>query len=220
MRGAVFDLDETLIDRRRSLDGYARRLCRDLGVRGITQIEFMNEFHRLDADGRIPRTDFFAALSRGPLNGVSTDEIKSHFETHAWTDPLLLDGVLPLLRRLRDDGWRLGVVTNGGVSSQTAKLTNSGLSKLVDAVVISQAFGARKPAPEIFAHIVAAIEIDPVQSWFIGDDPRADIWGAKQLGFRTCWVERYLHWPVDLRRCYDATASSMAEVLEIVTCGG
>jgi len=214
--GVIFDLDETLIDRKGSLDVYARRLFRDLPASSDCD-DLVREFHRLDGNGRVPRAEFFEALSRGPLRGVSTARIEAHFRAHAWTEPLLLAGVLPLLRRLKHDGWRLGIVTNGGVPSQSAKIANTGLSELVDAFVISEAFGAKKPAPEIFAHMADAIAIEPARSWFVGDDPRSDIWGARQSGFRTCWIERHLEWPADLAPCYDARIRSISEVSEVVT---
>ena len=147
---------------------------------------------------------------------MSQSDIKRHLETTAWTEPQLFDGVLDLLRALRADGWRIGIVTNGGVPMQAAKIRNSGLIDLIDAHVISSAFGIKKPAPEIFSHASELLGIDPEESWFVGDDPRADIWGAKQIGFQTCWVERYSSWPADLSRCYDEGVSDTSEFLEVV----
>lgn len=220
MNGVVFDLDETLVDRRGSLDVYSRKLHRDFANSvALAPGDFTAEFHRLDKNGRVPRDEFFEVIAKALFHGVSKAQIKEHFEATAWLEPHLFDGISELLTSLRVLGFRIGVVTNGGVLSQSAKLKNTGLAELVDASVISSAFGSKKPSPEIFQHIIATLQINPRQSWFIGDDPRADIWGAKQVGFQTCWVERHTPWPEDLPRCYDARVDQTIQCLAVVAPG-
>jgi putative hydrolase of the HAD superfamily len=218
MNGVVFDLDETLVDRRGSLDAYAKQL-RSVFSDSIVVSErvFMTEFHRLDGNGRVPRDEFFEALSVALFRSVPSRRIQEHFEATAWIEPRLFEGVVDLLVTLRAKGWRIGIVTNGGVASQSAKIENSGLADLIDGSVISSAFGFKKPAPEIFRHMIEKLGIDPNRSWFVGDDPRADMFGARRVGFRTCWVERYSAWPADLPRCYDARIRDTVGCLQVLT---
>jgi putative hydrolase of the HAD superfamily len=164
----------------------------------------------------VPRDDFFASLAKELFQDISADQVREHFETAAWLRPRLFAGIDDLLKSLRADGWRLGIITNGGVPAQSAKITGSGLSELVDGYVISSAFGAKKPAAEIFQHMLRSLAIDPAHSWYIGDHPREDIWGAKQVGFHTCWVERYIAWPPDLPRCYDARIEYTPDCLNAI----
>lgn len=107
MRGVVFDLDETLLDRRGSLDVYARRLRSELASFSSSLNAFVAEFHRLDADGKTPRGQFFELLASGLLPGVSVGEIRRHFESHAWQSPQLFPGVADMLRELEAQGLRL-----------------------------------------------------------------------------------------------------------------
>jgi putative hydrolase of the HAD superfamily len=217
MRGVVFDLDETLLDRRGSLDAYARRLRSEFDSRASSALDaFVAEFHRLDADGKTPRTQFFELLASRLLPMLSAGEIQHHFESYAWQCPQLFPGVADMLLELEAQGLKLGVITNGGEASQMAKITNSGLSDLIDCFVISATFGARKPDRSIFEHMAVRLGIDPAQSWFVGDDPRSDIWGAKQCGYRTAWIDRYSRWPMDLAPCYDAQLGSVLEVRDLV----
>ncbi len=220
MKGVVFDLDETLVDRRGSLNTYSERLFGDFsGSVVVPERQFTAEFHRLDGNGRVSRDEFFASLSSVLLRDVPMLRIKEHFEATAWLEPVLFEGIVDVLQALRAQGWRIGIVTNGGVPAQSAKIKNSGLFNLIDDSVISSAFGMKKPAAEIFNHVTALLRIDPEQSWFVGDDPRADIWGAKQIGFQTCWVERYSAWPADLPRCYDARIADTSDCLGIMARG-
>jgi putative hydrolase of the HAD superfamily len=217
MRGVVFDLDETLLDRRGSLGAYACRLRSEFDPRGSSALDaFVAEFHRLDADGKIRRTQFFELLASQLLPTVSAGEIQRHFESYAWQRPLLFPGVVDMLREFEARGLRLGIITNGGEASQTAKITNSGLADLIDCFVISAIFGARKPDRSIFEHMTARLGIDPARSWFVGDDPRCDVWGAKQCGYRTAWIDRYSLWPMDLAPCYDAQLGSVLGVRDLV----
>jgi len=217
VKGIVFDLDETLVNRRDSLSAYSVKLLSAFSESVVVpEHAFTAEFHRLDGNGRVPRDRFFSEVASELFENVSPLEIKRHFETTAWLEPQLFDGVLDLLRALRADGWRMGIVTNGGVPTQSAKISNSGLVDLIDEYVISSAFGMKKPAPEIFNRVSELLGINPYESWFIGDDPRADIWGAKQIGFQTCWVERYSPWPPGLSRCYDERVSDTGEFLEVI----
>jgi putative hydrolase of the HAD superfamily len=218
MRGIVFDLDETLVDRKGSLSVYARVLYSDFHASiAVSQAEFIEQFHLLDGNGRVPKDQFFDLLASSVFLEVPARRIGEHFEANAWLTPRLFNGIPELLQSLRERRWRIGVITNGGVQSQSKKLENSGLSSLVDYSVISAAFGAKKPDPTIFEHLLVHLAIDPKRSWFIGDDPRSDIWGAKQVGFRTVWVERYMPWPDELPRCYDASVTDTARSFEVVT---
>jgi HAD superfamily hydrolase (TIGR01549 family) len=147
---------------------------------------------------------------------VTARQLRAHFEANAWQKPRLFSGTTATLLYFRERGWRVGIITNGGASSQSAKIANSGLSDLVHCSVISSLIGCNKPDREIFLYAAAQLGIVPNGSWFVGDDPRADIWGASQFGLRTVWVERYKPWPDDLLHCYDARVSSVSEILDAV----
>jgi len=95
MNGVVFDLDETLVDRRGSLDAYAKQLhsvFSDSIV--VSERVFMTEFHRLDGNGRVPRDEFFEALSVALFRSVPSRRIQEHFEATAWIEPRLFEGVV------------------------------------------------------------------------------------------------------------------------------
>ena len=123
MRGVVFDLDETLLDCRGSLDAYARRLRSAFDSRASSALDvFVAEFHRLDADGKTPRTQFFELLASRLLPIMSAGEIQHHFETYAWQCPQLFPGVANMLLEPEAQGLELGVITNGGEAKEEGVL--------------------------------------------------------------------------------------------------
>jgi putative hydrolase of the HAD superfamily len=212
-RGIVLDLDETVLDRNATLLEYAARLYSEYGARvKIGQEEFISLLNLLDGKGRAPRKDFFKSLAEHAFHGISKNALEEHFYENAWIKPIVFPGVVNFLTQMRAHRLPIGIVTNGRSASQRAKLNNSGIVKLVDHFVISEEFGARKPEPEIFLHVSKKLGIEPKISWFIGDDPVSDIVGAKNVGFNTVWLERYLEWPASHITCFDLKATQINQI--------
>ena len=69
------------------------------------------------------------------------------------------------------------------------------MENLVDAYVISEDAGAWKPERAIFEQALSLIDADPTTTIFVGDNPEADILGAKGLGMRTAWMHLSRQWP-------------------------
>jgi putative hydrolase of the HAD superfamily len=213
-RGILFDLDETLLDRRTTLLKYASDLYSEFEASTkLDREEYLRVFEGLDGNGRTVRDQFFFGLATLAFDGLSYERLEEHFYGNAWLRPVLFPGVVEALTALREEGTPIGVVTNGREISQTAKIYNSDVCNLVDAYVISESFGARKPRPAIFEHISAVLRITARESWHVGDDPVADIVGASAAGFKTAWLERHLPWPDYHPKCYDQKASHVSEVV-------
>ena len=83
---------------------------------------------------------------------------------------------------------------------QSRKIDASGLRGLVDAVVISEELSVAKPAPRIFEHAMAMIGAAAADSLFVGDNPEADILGAKGVGMQAAWLRRGREWSYDEHR--------------------
>ena len=101
-----------------------------------------------------------------------------------------------MLRDLRSARVPVGVVTNGGGFEQRAKVRSTGVDGLVDAVVVSGEFGASKPDPAIFERALSLIGADASETLFVGDNPSADIGGAKGVGMRAAWMRHGREWRI------------------------
>jgi putative hydrolase of the HAD superfamily len=102
--------------------------------------------------------------------------------------------VLPVLAQLRDHGLKLGIITNGTVRIQEPAIQRLGLSSLMNAILISEREGVRKPDPEIFARAVRALDVDRGEAWYVGDHPEVDVRGAADAGLTAIW-RRAGYWP-------------------------
>ncbi|HSD36426.1 MAG TPA: HAD family hydrolase [Rhodocyclaceae bacterium] len=219
--GVLFDLDETLVDRRGSLTRYASKLWqRERRAIALSESEFIARFHAIDDRARTPRKAFFERVTASVLPTFSAAAFEEDFYSRTWESPVLFDDVVRVLGTLRQRGYRLGIVTNGGERAQSAKIRNSPLGELIDTWIISATFGVAKPDAAIYAEAIARLDLDVARSWFIGDSPVPDVVGPTRAGFKAIWIERpgelHMPWPDDEVPCYVARIGTIAAVLDLI----
>ncbi len=112
-------------------------------------------------------------------------------EASAWS---VYDDVVPVLRRLRERGLILGVVSNWDSRLQAIS-DGLGLTDLVDFLVISARAGVRKPDPGIFRQALEQAGVAPDEALHVGDVPEEDIDGARRAGIRGVLIERRARLP-------------------------
>eukprot|EP00127_Corallochytrium_limacisporum_P001866 Clim_evm21s88 gene=Clim_evmTU21s88 len=101
----------------------------------------------------------------------------------------LFPGVAEMLKRLKDKGYIIGVITNGNADVSRVP----GLREVVSFHISPDHAGVSKPHPEIFNHAIKLVDCDPEHMLHIGDCPDADVKGAKEFGAHTIWVHRGKH---------------------------
>ena len=103
----------------------------------------------------------------------------------------LFDDVLPMLDRLRQDGVRVGLVTNGAGSVQRMKLDAVEATDRFDPLLISGDIGMRKPDPAVFAAALHDAGVAPGSAWYVGDNLWHDVAPAHEAGLTTVWIDRH-----------------------------
>ena len=101
----------------------------------------------------------------------------------------LFPGAIDTMQYFRDQGVRLGLVTNGGSEMQRGKLERFGLEPYFDHMVIEEEFGVGKPDERVFRHMLEQFDVSAGDTWMVGDDLQRDISGAQALGLFTIWVD-------------------------------
>lgn len=154
-----FDLDETLIDRTRSIEQYALRFEQHFAdhLTPVTTDNIATAMLAADARGYRPREAVFADLAQS-LPWRTPPEV-AHLRTHWHTwFPLssgARDGLMETLSALHAQGIKLGVITNGATLRQQPKITHLQIRSYLSTVVVSEAAGIAKPDPRIFALALA-----------------------------------------------------------------
>lgn len=92
--------------------------------------------------------------------------------------------VLPVLAKL-SNSVKVGSVTNGA-----ADLEVIGLARHFHVTISARQFGCAKPDAAIFRAACDALEVEPREAVYVGDDPVLDVEGAQNAGMRAIWMNR------------------------------
>ena len=205
-RAIVFDLDHTLFDRYATIrasftafyEHYRDKIPQDLSyedfVEKLIEIEKYHIYY-----------DWVAVVKEcakaGIMAYVSEEEAKEAVRVvvhKCW--PLAavqFPFAIPTLHKLKEMGYKIGLITNGGHNPQTLKIKMLGLENIFDAVVISGDVGVGKPDPKPFTAFAEKIGIDPKEMMYVGDHPLNDVEGSRRVGYTPVWVKTTGTWFFD-----------------------
>jgi putative hydrolase of the HAD superfamily len=103
----------------------------------------------------------------------------------------LFGDVRPAIVHLRERVAGLVLITNGAGSTQRHKAEATGLTSLLDAVIISGEAGVAKPDAAIFMLAARAAGVPPEAAWHVGDNLTSDVAGARNAGLGAgVWLNR------------------------------
>jgi len=98
--------------------------------------------------------------------------------------------VIPALDALRKAGLRLAVVSNWGWAAPELLQTLE-LARHFEVLSISARVGYQKPHPAIFEHALELLAVGPSEVLHVGDDPTADVEGARRAGIAPILIDRH-----------------------------
>ena len=136
--------------------------------------------------------------------------------------PRLYPGIEETLARLRDLGYRIGLISNTGRTwGRFLRRVQDrlGIGSYFDVRVFSDEVRVRKPDPRIFRTAIEALRIDPSETVHIGDDATADVAGAKQVGLRAVWFNTGF-WPGARADRADAEIGEHPRLLKVLEAWG
>jgi putative hydrolase of the HAD superfamily len=202
IKAVLFDLDNTLADRVSAF----RRMVGEIWeaeprLRECVSVEeAVAAFEEWDADGStFPKRKIFEmAKSRWGRLGRNPRELESWYYANYGRCFEPDKRVDELICRLDELVVPWAIITNGP-PFQVDAVRAIGLFDRAAGTIVSSLFGSRKPDPAIFHAGMRLVGVkDPSDILFVGDNPVADIEGARVIGMRTAWVRRGRHWPDDL----------------------
>jgi putative hydrolase of the HAD superfamily len=218
IKAVLFDLDGTLLDRATSLKAFLTEQHTRLAVRlGAANLEtWRSRFLALDQNGHVHKSIVYPAILRefggDPMAGADLfEDYLQRCCQHSRGFP----GMARTLSALRARGLKLGIVTNGETVFQMKNIKALGLEALLDAILISEAEGLRKPDPALFHRAADRLGTRPDQCLFVGDNPEADILGAHGAGMKTAWFNHNAVWPGSLAPNTGAEIRELAQTLAL-----
>jgi putative hydrolase of the HAD superfamily len=200
-----FDIDGTLMDQRKAETIAARDFLESYGHllrRPYTLADFcvlwrhLRERHaRGFLDGELSwaeqrrrrMRDLFGA--REPdLSDAEADARFCFYEERYRSSWCLYGDAMDALRSLSCH--RLGILSNGNVEQQQAKLRQTGIAHLFSIVLISEQAGVAKPDPRIFLAACRQAQCPPHEAVHVGDSFELDASPSRTVGMRAVWLDR------------------------------
>lgn len=128
---------------------------------------------------------------------------------------LVLDNdAVSVLDYLRSKGLRLGILSNmGSYDIVLSVLRRDKLMEYFDVIVASQMIGWKKPSSSIYEYALKLMGVEASEAVHVGDDPIADVMGAKKAGLKVIHKPRPDTPPSPLA---DAIAMKLSDIPKII----
>jgi putative hydrolase of the HAD superfamily len=154
-------------------------------------LEFLEQTKR---DGKESHNRFWISTALAKLgHEVSPDDphISAAVETYfsAFIQyAKLIPGTKEMLTTLRQN-YRIGLLSNfTHPPAATQIIAELDLEPFFDVVLISGDLGYRKPHLSVFEALIDQLGVEKEEIAFVGDDPEADVEGARRAGLQPVWT--------------------------------
>lgn len=206
IRVVLFDLDDTLFAHRESVEAGIRAHRAALGgelgaadpVSEFARWNALEEehYHRylageIDFHGqRRARARAFVAPYGIELDDTAAEawfeDYLVHYE-NTWALHADVEGCFAAIAPRA-----LGIITNGDLAFQSAKIVGTGLDALIPVtdVIASGEVGVAKPDARIFEIAAAHFGAAPAEACYVGDRLHTDAIGAARAGLLGVWIDR------------------------------
>lgn len=188
----LFDLDNTLLNRDEAVDKLFLRLVKMCYVDDEHAIknEMRQKFREYDEKyfGKSDKTDVVASFFDDfpPQYGMPKHAIQAFWNHHFPQCFSVSEDTLTIIHRIKQQ-MKVGIITNGSVERQKAKISYTNLDRYFDTVIISEEVGWSKPDGRIFEIALKRLNVKPENTLFIGDDLVKDIDGCQQAHIKGIW---------------------------------
>ena len=121
--------------------------------------------------------------------GLPLDDAKSKALMQEYLNLAPYPDVPDALAKLKGDGRKLAILTNGSPDMIGALVTNRGMQADFDAVLSVDGLKIFKPAPRVYQLAVDALRVPAAGIGFVSSNCW-DALGAKAFGFNVYWINR------------------------------
>lgn len=221
----LFDADDTLFDFQSSAEKCFLETCKEFGfekeksdysVYKVINQRLWDEYSRGERDKASVLVDRYSEYNE--TMGVYADptEFQLSYEEKLAHTSIVFPETESCLKRLKADGYKIYLITNGVKYVQNTRLDLSGLRPYFDGIFISDELGVAKPSDEYFNAVASAIpDFDKDAALIIGDSLVSDIPLGKNNGVKTCFMN-YFDEPLPENEIYDYKIRRLNELFKIL----
>lgn len=187
IRGVVFDMDDTLFWERDYVSSgfaYVARLASRSEDEARVLVNWLEDAFEAGARG----DTFNRLLAAHPklAERVSVATLVDAYRAHQPTIALA-SGVEEVLDRLHVHGVKLGILSDGPLASQSAKVRRLRLERWCEPIVLTESLGTAFAKPSVlgFRSIGEQWGVPPAGLAYVGDNPAKDFVSPRSLGWLT-----------------------------------
>ena len=207
IKAVFFDFYNTLVRFWPPLDQIQQASCQEFGFHlepesisfgySVADIYFNreNEIKPLATRNEEERLEFFARYEQILLDNAGLS-VTLDLARQIWQiaisvpkDFIAFDDTLVALEKLKQAGYRVGVISN--LRRDMDQLCGDlGLAPYLDFCLTSAEVGVEKPDPAIFVAALERAGVSPGEAVHVGDQPRSDLVGARGAGLHAVLLDR------------------------------
>lgn len=185
IKAIIFDLDDTLYGEKE----YVRSGYREI-AKVLPQIKDVEErLWQLFEEGK-PAID--ELLEKENIKDISVKQRCLDAYRLQEPDIHFYAGVKEMFLDLKEQGYLLGIITDGRPEGQWAKIEALKLNELVDHIIVTDELGGiefRKPNPAAFELMAQNMNVSYACMCYVGDNIRKDFVAPEKLGMRSIWFQ-------------------------------
>lgn len=179
IKAVIFDLDDTLYSEKEYVRSGYKAVSKLLG--GGYEEKLWGYFE----SGRPAIDELLKEIGQTDKRETALKVYRSHKpKLH------LYDDAEELLKKLRNNGYLIGIITDGRPEGQRNKITALGLEEIVDDIIITDELGGvqfRKPCDIAFRIMQNRWRLPASQMLYVADNPAKDFQAPQQLGMKSVW---------------------------------
>jgi putative hydrolase of the HAD superfamily len=210
VKAILFDAAETLFTTRGSVGEIYGSMAREYGSTAspdTIQVAFVRNFRGAGPVSVENQKLWWKDIVRRVFIEVGmVDNFEEFFDrvydtfrdSQGWT---LFPETRQVLGELRDQGYKLGVISNFDTRIYSV-MESLAILQFFDAVTTSSETGYCKPDPEIFQAAVEALNVAPSETLIVGDNPKDDIEAGIRAGLHGILLDRGGRHPAAAQRIF------------------
>jgi putative hydrolase of the HAD superfamily len=192
IKAIIFDLDDTLISEKdyvvSGFSAVSKYVSNKVKKYTFEQIfEILQNLHNTN-----PNRVFNRMIDY--LNFINEIDVKELIDVYRSHKPVisLFEGALPVINKLKEQKYKLGIITDGYLITQKKKIESLNINNLFDEIIMTDALGKEywKPSVIPFELMSKKLNVDYSEMIYIGDNPRKDFYVSAVHPITTVRINR------------------------------
>lgn len=178
----VFDLDDTLISEQEYINSGYKVVAKELKKIYNLETDEKGIFNDLKLEFKKDSKNVFNRVLDNYNIQYTTEDILKLVKIYREHKPTINFGhdVIPTIKYLKNLNLKLGIITDGYIETQKAKLEVLGAYEIFDKIIMTEELGREywKPHPKAFEMMKEHFNVDYSEIMCIGDNPKKDFFIA------------------------------------------